>query len=128
MANKEKRPAEMETPTGTCTMTFPDYNMFSGEEQEKAMNIMEIFWMALQINGLKNRSKKETGNLPTVFSGLRGHISLLETQVHVNGWEDGDVPENIGIYFNSKYQPFDRQFEYAKSRLAEILEGMKHDA
>lgn len=59
MANKEKRPAEMETPTGTCTMTFPDYNMFPGEEQEKAMKIMELFWMALQVNGLNDRDSDE---------------------------------------------------------------------
>lgn len=32
MTDKEKRPAEMETPTGTITITLPDYNMFTQEE------------------------------------------------------------------------------------------------
>ena len=125
MANKEKRPAEMETPTGTCTMTFPDYNMLSEEEQEKAAKIMELFWMALCVNGLKKRSRKETGDLPTVFAGLRGHISFLDIDVHVNGWAEGDKPEKIGVHFGD--QCFDEQVEYAKDRFFEILKGMKHD-
>lgn len=34
MENKEKCPAEMETPTGTIEISLPDYSILSGEEQE----------------------------------------------------------------------------------------------
>lgn len=126
MANKEKRPAEMEAPTGTVTMTFPDYNMFAPEEQEKAVKIMELLWMALQINGMEERKRKLTGDLPTVFGRLWGHIGSIEMQIYENGWcEDHPYRSMIEVHFDER---IDEEYSRVRSWLHGILEGMKHDA
>ncbi len=124
MANKEKRPAEMETPTGTCTMTFPDYNMFSGEEQEKAEKIMELIWMGLQTNGMEGRRREVTGCLPTVFGNLWGHTGEIEIDVCKNGWFQGCPGNKMVVHFDER---IDQEYDHVRSWLHEILEGMKHD-
>lgn len=135
MANKEKRPAEMETPTGTCTMTFPDYNMFTPEEQEKAVKIMELFWMGLQVNGLNKRDRSEnpTNTFPTMFFNFSGHVSLVDFRCFLHGYRDEsdtndhDEYQCQEVWLCEKGRFLDKT-ERLRMWLHDILEGMKHDA
>lgn len=135
MLNKEKRPAEMEAPTGTVTMTFPDYNMFSGEEQEKAMEIMELFWMALQVSGLSDRDsdEKPQNTLPAMFTESAGHVSVLKFRCYMNGYTNKcdlrnyDEYQEREIKTNDPVERFLKNADCIKRWLHGILEGMRHD-
>lgn len=135
MANKEKCPAEMETPTGTVQITLPDYNMFSGEEQEKAEKIMELFWMTLQVNGLSDRNCNHdlSNSLPTMFVRFSGHVSSLEFSCHIHGYngryDSGNHHEYQvkNMYLDKEMLCFLENANYLREWLHEILEGMKHD-
>lgn len=136
MADKEKRPAEMGAPTGTVTITLPDYNTFSPEEQEKAVKAMELIWMALQANGLNDRNCNRDPNntLPTMFIRLSGHISNVEFSCHTHGYRSGydaDNPEEYQvkeIALNSERECFFKRAKDLGEWLHGTLEGMKHDA
>ena len=136
MAGKEKRPAEMEAPTGTVTITLPDYNMFSGEEQEKAVKIMELLWMALQVNGLSDRNSNwdPSNTLPTVFFKFSGHVSFIEFSCYMNGYKNGCDTDKHNIFqeqlirVDTEKECFFEDSEYLGEWLHGILEGMKHAA
>ncbi len=127
MEDKEKRPAEMEAPTGTVTMTFPDYNMFAPEEQEKAVKIMELLWMGLQINGMQARQKEFTGGLPTVFGRIYGNIGVISIEVFRNGWDEKCACQMRNTRDTHFDERLDGEYEHARSFLHGILEDMKHD-
>lgn len=63
------------------------------QEKKKRQAVDEIFDLALQVNGLTDRRQKVTGNLPTVFVWFAGHVSNLNVQVYVNGWEENVGPQ-----------------------------------
>lgn len=67
--------------------------MRNKQEKKKRQALNEIFDLALQVNGLTDRRKKVTGNLPTVFVWFSGHVSNLNVQVYVNGWEENVCPQ-----------------------------------
>lgn len=129
MENKEKRPAEMEAPTGTVTITLPDYNMFSPEEQERATKIMELLWMVLQANSLEERRAEKTENLPTIsarFSGIKADFSV---ECYRFGYNKKTKAELIDVYTDAFFEDtFSFKCDCIKKYLTEILEGMKHDA
>lgn len=129
MLDKEKRPAEMETPTGTVTMTFPDYNMFSGEEQEKALEIMELFWMALQVNGLEERITEKTESLPTVSLHFSGITARFSVDCYKSGYDKKTKPECMEVYTDAFFtDTFFFKCDCITEYLHGILKGMKHDA
>lgn len=67
--------------------------MRNKQEKKKRQAVNEIFDLALQVNGLTDRRQKVTGNLPTVFVWFAGHVSNLNVQVYVNGWEENVGPQ-----------------------------------
>lgn len=56
-------------------------------EKNKRCKFVELFDLALQANGLENRTKEKTGDLPTVFFSFSGHVSWITVQVYPDGWE-----------------------------------------
>lgn len=133
MASKEKCPAEMGAPTGTVTIALPDYNMFSGEEQEKAVKAMELIWMALQVNGLepRNNNWNPENKLPTMFCWFSGHISEIEFRCYLNGYghecdyDNHDVYQECNIRPNAEKEIFLKNADYIMEWLYGILKGMK---
>lgn len=118
MANKEKRPAEMETPTGTLQITLPDYNMFSPVEQEKAVKIMELFWMTLQINGVEDKEEQ----LAQVFPWYFGNTNRFEILVKSKNSNQSRI---VAPY--KEMEKFISDYEEVRMWLQNILEGMKHE-
>lgn len=118
MANKEKRPAEMEAPTGTLQIILPDYNMFSPVEQEKAVKIIELFWMALQINGVEDKEEQITQAFPWYF----GNTNSFEISVKLRNLNRA---KSVRPY--KEMEEFLADYKEVRMWLQDILEGMKHE-
>lgn len=128
MGNKEKRPAEMETPSGTVQITLPDYNMFSPEEQEKAAEIMELIWMALQANSLEERKAEKTGCLPTVSFYFSGSVANFSVECYRLGYDKQAKAERMDAYTDVSFKSsFPVKYGCMKKYLHSILEEMNHD-
>lgn len=56
-------------------------------EERRRAKLHQILDLVLDINGLEPRDRKMTGNLPTVFMNLSGHVGWIEVEVYRNGWE-----------------------------------------
>ena len=65
-------------------------------EKRRRQQICKVLDLCLQINGLQKSQKKYTGNHPTAFFRLSGHVALVEVDVHENGW-------NNGVYADKEY-------------------------
>ena len=108
-------------------------------QQEEARKILkQIFNLALAINS--NCTQKETtGEKPTVFVNLSGHIAGVEVTIYPTGWdydpyEEDDAPViRYTIYFDDvsftvwvdEYEPYPEEEECegltkAKAALAEL--------
>lgn len=127
MSSKKKYPAESAAPTGTLQITLPDYNMFSPEEQEKAVKIMRLFWMALQANGLEERKAEKTGSLPTISAHFSGTLAQFSIEHYDHGYRVGKRPELLSLYADSYLEDsFLSKYRHIKKYLDDILEGVKN--
>lgn len=61
-------------------------------EKENVRKIHEILDLVLLVNGLNERKKEVSGNMPTAFFSFSGHVAVVYVDVHANGWCDGDDP------------------------------------
>lgn len=83
-------------------------------EKNRRDKFVELFDLALQANGLEERLKDETGNLPTVFLDFSGHVSKISVSMHPNGWERNEWRHNVAckevdLYTNRRYRESDYQ-------------------
>ncbi len=68
-------------------------------EYGKRKALHKLFDLALDINGLEDRKKGLTGNLPTAFFYYAGHVSMAEINVYRYGWDPHQgADQNIVIY------------------------------
>ena len=54
---------------------------------EQRARLHEILDIVIDGNGFENRSKDETGNLPTIMFEFMGHVSRLEVRIYGDGWD-----------------------------------------
>ena len=60
-----------------------------------------LFSICLDINGLQERKKRTTGNLPTVFFDFSGHTATVDVRIYLSGWELGaDADKKFTLYLN----------------------------
>lgn len=52
----------------------------------------------LDINGLEARSRELTGNKPTAFMYINGHIGTVSINVHYSGWAPGKYSDYRGEF------------------------------
>lgn len=72
-------------------------------EKNRRRDIHRILDMALDINGLGSRMRDTTGNKPTVFVELMGHIARMEVRVYSQGWDSHCLADKIfGGHFNNQ--------------------------
>lgn len=89
----------------------------------KKQMINKLFAKCIEINGLSERKKDKTGNLPTVFINYFGHTARIEIGVHLNGWEpESSSDENIGFYTDNSFSDFKKSYNSAMKR----LDGIKN--
>lgn len=89
-------------------------------EKNKRRKFTELLDLALQANGLENRTRKESGNLPTVFFEFSGHVSWITVQVHPNGWESYAPYKEVTVYTDQRYD--EKDYQKAKKLLEQAIE------
>ncbi len=62
-------------------------------EKLKREAIHEMLDLALDINGLQKSKRDITGDHPTAFFYMSGHIGEVEVQVHTKGWYADEFPD-----------------------------------
>lgn len=75
-------------------------------ENVRRKKLHRVLDQVLDINGLETRSVKETGNKPTVFFWLSGHVGTVTVDICYDGWEAGKNPDfskKIGLE-SDKYE------------------------
>lgn len=124
MERYKKCPFGAATPSGADEKNL--HNQFSiqiPEEQEKMQKIMELFWLAVSINGLKDRKKEKTGDLPTVFVGFNGHVSVLEFTVYPTGWGSHENRNGKELCVDYDLEMFNKNYDDIKRWLLEAKEA-----
>ena len=96
-------------------------------EKEVRNNLHKILDLVIDVNGLNPRTKIKTGNLPTVFLGFSGHVSLLEIDIHKDGWPGKEI-ESYKFFLDfetrSKFNKIIKDLESIKNALeAETSNG-----
>lgn len=61
--------------------------MFDKEENRKKLH--ELLDIVLDGNGLGERSRAQTGTLPTLFFRYSGHVARVDIDLCSNGWTPG---------------------------------------
>lgn len=89
-------------------------------EKNKRRKFAELLDLALQANGLENRTGKETGDLPTVFLDFYGHVSRVDVRVYPNGWESWAPHKDVAVYTDQMYN--ERDYQEAKELLIQAIE------
>lgn len=122
MKKNKKRPQGAATPKGTETKkSHNQFNIQIPEEQEKTEKIMELIRLALRINGLSERRKKKTGNLPTAMFEFFGHTANLEFRLYEDGWEpDYTKYSSMDMYVDDELHAFNEKYEKIKGWLMDF--------
>lgn len=61
------------------------------DREKNIKRLHELLDLCLDVNGLEERCRDRTGNKPTVFFRLSGHISTVTIEAYENGWSmDGE--------------------------------------
>lgn len=89
-------------------------------EKNKRRKFTELLDLALQANGLENRTRKESGNLPTVFFEFSGHVSWITAQVHQEGWESCAPYKEVTVHTDQRYD--EKDYQKAKKLLEQAIE------
>lgn len=61
--------------------------MTKEQEQANREQLHRFLNMVLDVNGFEQREKEKTGEKPTVFVYISGHVAKCRVQVHKTGWE-----------------------------------------
>lgn len=57
-------------------------------EKRRRRDIHQILDMVLDINGLTERKRDKTGDLPTAFFEFLGHVAGINVSINEHGWHD----------------------------------------
>lgn len=63
--------------------------MTKEQEQANREQLHRLLDAVLDVNGFEGRQKEKTGNKPTVFFSLFGHVANCEVKVYKTGWAEG---------------------------------------
>lgn len=81
----------------------------------------ELMGVCLKINGLGERKRELTGDMPTVFFQHMGHTAELSIDVHSKGWCYGGSPDKCYRLYLDKGDFWEKYLEIIHG-LFEILE------
>lgn len=95
-------------------------------DDEKRKKLHEILDLVIDVNGLEERDRRKTGNLPTVFMGFSGHIGALSVETINKGYYPYIEKDfHTYAYFDEKSTLSDN-FEEDAEKIIEYLEGLKN--
>lgn len=72
-------------------------------EKLKREAIHEMLDLALDMNGLQESKRSATGDHPTTFFYMSGHVGKIEVDVHPHGWGPDEGPDerlSVGTYMD----------------------------
>ena len=76
-------------------------------EKLKRGAIHRMLDLALDINGMQASQRKLTGDRPTAFFYMAGHVGRVEVDVHPHGWEpDEGCDKGLPAGTNLDNRPF----------------------
>lgn len=72
--------------------------------QKKANRVAlhRLLDVVLDVNGFEKRSKERTGEKPTVFVDISGHVATCTVRVHKTGWENGEESDLGSVFYFDK--------------------------
>ena len=71
--------------------------------------------------GCRRASRKKTGNHPTAFLEISGHVAWVEVQIHRTGYADGISAD---LHLTS---PFDVDMPLYETPMSEMIEVLKRE-
>ena len=66
-------------------------------------DLHRILDCVLDINGMQESLKEKTGNHPTVFLSISGHVAGVRVDIHEDGWCKESVPKGFISRFVGRY-------------------------
>lgn len=72
--------------------------MTKKQEQANRAALHKLLDVVLDVNGFEARVRKETGEKPTVFVELSGHVAWCVVRVYKAGWAEGE-DDDLGSRF-----------------------------
>ena len=84
--------------------------------------VMDLVKRALLINGLAPRTRRETGNLPTIFVEFSGRVAHITFGIHECGWEPDESGERLVLPLDDDDEDFLDEYVAISSRLEEVRE------
>ena len=73
--------------------------MTKDQEQSNREQLHRLLDVVLDVNGFEARSREETGEKPTVFIDISGHVARCLVRVHKTGWAKGET-DDLGSEFH----------------------------
>ena len=77
-------------------------------EEEIRRQIHEVLDLVLDINGLQESNKDETGDHPTAFFEFNGHVGNMRVYVFENGWienADSGIKLESSVFHDFRFAP-----------------------
>lgn len=72
--------------------------MTKEQEQANRDQLHRLLDVVLDVNGFEARSKGRTGEKPTVFVDISGHVAKCMVRVYKTGWAKGET-DDLGSQF-----------------------------
>ncbi len=94
-------------------------------QKKKAENIRRakihrVLDQVLDVNGIGARDAKDTGNKPTAFFWLSGHVGSTTVDIYYNGWEVGKNPD-----FSAKFGLTSEEYTDSLDDVIKQLDDLK---
>lgn len=84
----------------------------------KRKAIHDMLDLALDINGMQASEQETTGDHPTAFFYMSGHIGKVEVDIHARGWHADDRPDiSVRTYMDEDLSGAVRELSRTKAAL-----------
>lgn len=94
-------------------------------EKRRREKILQVLDLVLQVNGLDQRKRESTGNLPTAFFGFSGHVASVAIEVLPEGWDNDDPYPRDRYDFYTDDNRFWQKAADAATELKKMLDSVK---
>lgn len=90
-------------------------------ENRRRRQLHQILDLVLDINGMQESKQAKTGNHPTAFFEVSGHVAWAEVDIHRNGYVNGISAD---LHLTS---PFDVDAPLYETPMSEMIEVLKRE-
>lgn len=90
-------------------------------ENRRRRQLHQILDLVLDINGMQESKKEKTGNHPTAFLEIYGHVAWVDVQIHRTGYANG-MP--VDLHLTS---PFNADMPFRGTPMSEMIETLKKE-